>query len=192
MVKKILQIGAPILNDKVREVTDIKDKSVQAVIQDLLDTCKKGVEYTAGLAAPQIGVNLAITCVRRVDLEDKEEPEPGTEKWEILINPKVVSGGNEDSMLWEACLSIGEGETQLWGPVWRQDKVKVQYLDVNGKQQEFEIKGFFSHLVQHEIDHLHGILFISKVHLPEKNIWTSVELDKYLDKYDKYPPEVEK
>jgi peptide deformylase len=187
MIRKILQIGAPELTKKSREVRadEFGGKELKQLITDLIDTCEADKEHTAGLAAPQIGVNL------RVSLIGKTTKHPETHEriveWVPIINPVITSESEARSTVWEACLSIGVGDKQLWGPVTRAKSVKISYQDVDGNLQTMSGKGFMSHVIQHELDHLDGVLFLTHVPNPEKNLWKSKELDDYIDKHDEYP-----
>jgi peptide deformylase len=189
MVLDILQIGDEHLTRASEPVTDFASPKLKQLIADMIETCEADREHTAGLAAPQVGHNIRLTVVGRV----QKDPETGERKtiWKALINPKITKVyGDKDSLLWEACLSIGTGAKQLWGPVWRPDKVKVEYQDETGAKQTITGEGFFSHLLQHELDHLDGILFISRVENPEQNLWPSSKLDKYLEENKHYPEPV--
>lgn len=189
MVRSILQIGNPILTKKSKTITDYNSKETKQVIQDLLDTCMANKAITAGLAAPQIGSNVRICVCRRVDLE--EEKGRGivndNELWEVLINPEVIDKSDKDSLVWEACLSVGEGDNRINGPVFRPGWAKAKYITRDGKKKEIEGEGFLSHLIQHEIDHLEGILFLKYVKNPA-NLWKNKDLDLYLSEFDEYPP----
>jgi len=189
MIRKIVQIGTPVLTQKSQTVTNPLDPKIKALIKDLVDTCKANIDGTAGLSAPQIGVGLRVCVCRRTDLEDLEE-NPKLSKsqlWEVMINPEIVKLGTRASYYWEGCLSIGTGPNALFGPVARPDLVKISYTSKNGSKQKLSAKGYFSHIIQHEIDHLNGILFLRYISNP-KNIWKIVNLDKYLKEHDKYPP----
>jgi peptide deformylase len=214
MIKKIVQIGDTILEKKAEEIKDIHSKEVQKIIEDLMDTVLSVQDRSAGLSAPQIGISKRICICRRVDLEeregermkknststDKPNPNPAINEeeivkvpqeklWEIMINPEIIHANKKESIYWEGCLSIGVTEKDtLYGPVARPDKIKIKYQNRVGEQQELVAEAFFAHVVQHEIDHLDGILFISRVENPMKNIWKVIEIDKYIDKYGEYPP----
>lgn len=188
MIREILQIGNPILITKTTTVTDINSPEIKSLIQDLLDTCEKNADISAGLASPQIGIGKSVCVCRRVDLEERH-PDKHFEKdelWEVLINPKILNSSSESSTEWEACLSIGVGKDNLWGPVRRAEKVKVEYTSPDGSHKEIKADGYFSHVVQHEIDHLNGILFVSYINNPA-NIWRLEELNSYIEFNDSYP-----
>lgn len=186
MIKEILQIGNPILVTKTKQVKDPSTPEVKKVIKDLLDTCHKNADISAGLAAPQIGYDLSICVCRRVDLETKDQEIDEENLWTVLINPKVVKATAKKTLEWEACLSIGKADDNLWGPVKRPKKVTVNYIDTQGRNQTIVATDYFGHIVQHEIDHLAGILFISYITNPS-NLWRLVDLNNYIDKNDSYP-----
>ena len=188
MIKEILQIGNPILTTKTNYVEDITSSETKSLIKDLLDTCEKNSDISAGLASPQIGELKSICVCRRVDLEDRnsEIQIPADQLWEVLINPKIKRSSKTLSTEWEACLSIGVGKDNLWGPVVRAKKVEVEFTTPEGKTKTLIADGYFSHVVQHEIDHLNGILFVSYVTNPS-NLWKLEDLNKYIEFNDSYP-----
>ncbi len=186
-MKRILQLGNPILEKKSEIVKDPKDKEIQSIICNLLTICKKKDDNAGGLAAPQIGINLQIDVIRRVDLENEKGKRKTLSKndlWEVMINPEIISIGKKKSTFWEGCWSVDRGN--LFGPVTRFSFVKIKYLDRYGNKKSLTATDFFSHVIQHEIDHLNGILFIRYIKNP-KNLWKSKMLDKYISKYGKTP-----
>lgn len=139
---KIVEIGEPVLREKCREVTVINKK-----IKKLLDRMKETM-YKAngvGLAAPQVGVSKRIVVV-----------DAGEGFWE-LINPEIVFQEGEEVDV-EGCLSI----PGVAGEVNRAARVRVRALDRDGQQQVISAQGLGARALQHEIDHLDGILFIDK------------------------------
>ncbi len=191
MAAKILQIGDPILEKISEEVPNIKEKKIKDLINAMFDTCVELESRSAGLSACQIGKNLRICICRRTDLEidlkEEEKIDPSI-LWEVIINPKIISISEKESYFWEGCLSIGvEEEDTLFGPVARPDEIRIKYLNREGKSIETIAKDFYAHIIQHEIDHLNGTLFISKVPNPEENIWKSDNLDKYIKQNSDYP-----
>lgn len=187
MIKSILQIGDPLLNTKTPPIKKIEDKKTKQIIKDLLDTVKKNADISAGLAAPQIGYKSRVCVCRRVDLEESENTKISDEElWEVLINPKIIKATIKKSLEWEACLSIGVGDDNLWGPVERSKKVTVEFTSPLGELKKLTATGLMSHIIQHEIDHLNGILFVSHVSNPE-NIWKLKELNEYIEKNESYP-----
>lgn len=187
MIKEILQIGEPILNKKTTPVKKIDSSETKKIIVDLIDTCKKNADISAGLAAPQIGYGKRICICRRVDLEEASEDPISDEKlWEVLINPELLKQTKTQSVEWEACLSIGQGDENIWGPVARSKKITVKFTTPTGKTKTLTTNGYFSHIIQHEIDHLNGVLFVSHVSNP-RNLWKLKELNKYIESNQSYP-----
>src|SRR6476661_6862963 len=132
------------------EAVKAVDKPLRALIEDMLETM-----YAApgiGLAAVQIGVPRRVITI---DLAKKEEPkEP-----QIFINPAVIWVSDEKATYEEGCLSIPE----YYEEVERPKAVKVKFLDRNLKPQEIEAEGLLSTCLQHEIDHINGVLFIDHI-----------------------------
>lgn len=179
MVRKILQIGDPVLYKESTFIPEdqIKSQEIKALITDLIDTCKAHDSDTAGLSAVQIGIPKSVFVARRIDLDE--------ERWDIFINPKLTRVSPVESEMWEGCMSIGEGEKRLFGPVSRSDEVAIAYLDSEGAKQNLLAKGYMAHIIQHEMDHLAGKLFLQYVS-PDK-LWTSKQLDEYLQEHGHYP-----
>lgn len=182
---KILQIGDPILETKTDRVSNIQDLKVVNLIKLMMDYLLND-STSVGLAAPQVGESLSISVIKKITktVENGEK----VEHVEIipLINPKIIYKSGIEKYTWEGCLSIGAGEERLFGPVKRPDKIKVKYLNRDGNEEILEANGFLAHVIQHEVDHLDGILFISHITNP-MNIWKGADLDKYLEEHDEYP-----
>lgn len=104
-----------------------------------------------------------------------------------LINPVVEYENEYETFYWEGCLSVGVGDDALYAPVARSEIVRLTYVDLNGASQKMEAKDYFAHVVLHEIDHLNGKLFLSRVKDITK-IWKSKALDVYYKENGKYPP----
>jgi peptide deformylase len=144
MVREIVLVGDPILQTKTKVVWRA-DKKVAQVLDDLRSTVR--ASSGAGLAAPQIGVGLA-ACVW-IDNEGKIHE---------LLNPEIVRRGIEQISDYEACLSI-PGQ---WGEVARAREIWIRARDRNWKEVRWHLRGFTARVVQHEIDHLDGVLFTEK------------------------------
>lgn len=186
VVQRIIQIGDKRLAEKSVEIpkNELTSKENLALYQDLLDTCNNEQEGTAGLSAVQLGVLKRVYVVRRMDVEQEES---GDVIWSIMINPTVRIIGSSESTIWEGCMSVGEGSKRLFGPVTRADHVEVTYLDQDGVDHKEEFTGYMAHIIQHEQDHLEGILFLKYVKAVDR-LWTSVKLDRYLETHDHFPP----
>ena len=186
MKRKILQIGDPILEGQSKEV-DYKDPKIQKLIDDLIIICKEKADATAGISAPQVGESLRVCICRRTDLEDKSKnPIPDDKLWEIILNPIIKSTSKKTSTYWEGCLSVGIGPEGLFAPVTRPSTIEITYQDRQGNHKTLICAGFFSHVVQHEIDHLDGTLFLKYVDDPT-TIWKNKDLDKYYEEHKDYP-----
>ena len=138
-----------VLKQKSRSVAAVDD-GLRALMDDMLATM-----YAApgiGLAAIQIGVPQRIVTL---DLAKKDEPrEP-----QVFINPEVTWVSDEKATYEEGCLSIPEVHEDVERPA----KVRFKYLDLDGKPHEAEAEGLFATCIQHEVDHLNGVLFIDHI-----------------------------
>lgn len=171
---KIVQLGYKTLTQKALEVKDFKDPEVHNLVREMKDTLLKNPDTSVGLAANQVGVLKRITIIRRIDLETKEENK-GQLIFETVINPKYIKKSEAKSTYWEGCLSIRNGD--LFGRVTRPSRIEIEYQDLTGEKKTLKASGFFATLIQHEIDHLDGILFTKYVPDPSL-LYTKEELDK--------------
>jgi len=157
-IRKIVTTPNPILNKKAQRVSDITD-DIKKIAQDLLDSVKVAKDPEgAGLAAPQLGESKRI-CVVRHFYEDPANPEKIQSDDLILINPKIISHSKETESDWEGCLSV----PNEYGIVERFSKIKLTAKDLNGDNLKIKAEGFFARTIQHEVDHLDGMLFTLKV-----------------------------
>jgi peptide deformylase len=155
-IRPILIVPDPVLKATCEPVAEV-DAEVRALMDDLLETM-----YDApgiGLAAPQIGV-LERVCVIDVHAKD-EEPRPV-----VMANPAVVWQSDELVTMEEGCLSIPE----FYAEVTRPGRVRVRFLDREGETREIEAGGMRATSIQHEIDHLDGILFLDHLTALKRNI----------------------
>ena len=149
-VRRILLLGEEVLRDPGVEV-EVFDDELRELVEDMLETMyfAEGI----GLAAPQIGVSRRV-CV--LDLHDEDDPEGG--RW-VFVNPVIVESSDEEDKSTEGCLSIPEMEDVVARPA----RVTVRGFDPEGKAIEVEADGLLARALQHEIDHLDGILFIDRL-----------------------------
>lgn len=127
---------------------------IKALVADMFETM-----YDApgiGLAAIQIGVPLRVVTMDLSKPEAKEGEEPEPRKPQVFINPEVTWFSEETNVYEEGCLSIPE----YYEEVERPAEVKVRYMDLDGKTHEIAADGLLATCLQHEIDHLNGVLFI--------------------------------
>jgi peptide deformylase len=160
-MRKRAEFGNPILRQTAEslEISKISTKRIQNLIADMretLQTEKLGV----GLAAPQVGegVALVVVCVRPLPHRKAVEPFDA-----VLINPEITETYGRRIQLWEGCISGGPGKASLFAKVPRYKKVRVKYYDEAGKNHHKTFEGFLAHIVQHEVDHLNGLLFVDRV-----------------------------
>ncbi len=142
---KVVIYPNPILRKKCREVEDPKTPEIQKLILDMIKTMEenKGI----GLSAPQVGLDLRI-CVIKVDNETR-----------VFINPQIKSYSKRREIFEEGCLSF----PGKYLPIERPTKIKVKAKDANGKKFKLKVDGLLSRVIQHEVDHLDGVLFIDRV-----------------------------
>jgi peptide deformylase len=149
-VRRILLLGEEALRDPGVEV-EAFDDGLRVLVEDMRETMyfAEGI----GLAAPQIGVSQRV-CV--LDLATEDDPEGG--RW-VFVNPVIVESSDEEDKSTEGCLSIPEMEEVVTRPA----RVTVRGFDEDGQTIEVEADGLLARALQHEIDHLDGILFIDRL-----------------------------
>jgi len=155
MVKPILQSGDPLLRIKSKDVEKV-DKKILDLIKDMKDTLEVQKDPEGiGLAAPQIGKNFRIFLMKPKD------------KVTVVINPRIVSlkskiqnpKSKKKNDIMEGCLSL----PHFYGPLERAQHIVIEFLDENGEKKQQGYEGLMAQIVQHEIDHLDGILFIDRL-----------------------------
>lgn len=173
----ILHDPNPVLRQQSEAITDfLPELSVLADALDKLSRVEKDGVRTVGMSAVQIGIPIRLaTCFNTA-----------SGKILTIINPKIVSESKKESGYWEACASVGVGECQLFAKVYRPVNITVEYQDLEGQIQKRKAKGFFSHVIQHEIDHMNGILFTD--HVKPDKCWKHSDLEEHLKKNKSYPP----
>lgn len=160
MIQKVIQKGSSVLQTKCSPVTDFqKVKTIITDLNDTIDYLKTTYSYPRGigLAAPQIGETVRITIA-----EEKNG------KRYVLINPEIIEHSETKTPIREGCISFLEYR----GMVPRYEYVKVKALDQEGK--EYTVEGYdnFAMLLQHELDHLDGILYFDHLPNKEKDLFT--------------------
>lgn len=149
-IRPVRIYGDPVLREKALEVAGVDD-SLRVLIEDMRDTMKaySGV----GLAANQVGVQQRVLVVD-VPLDDERRAQLA------IVNPVIVSRSGSESGE-EGCLSI----PGIYDDVTRALRVKVRGLDERGAPLEFEAEGYLARAIQHEVDHLDGVLFVDRLSL---------------------------
>ncbi|AYA36296.1 peptide deformylase [Hymenobacter oligotrophus] len=166
-VREILQLGNPVLRQVAHPVADPSAPEVAALVQDLTDTVahwRETTGYGRAIAAPQIGALKRVVLLRL----------PGREVWP-LINPSIVARSPETPLVWDACLSF----LAIFIQVPRHSWITVRYQDLGGQWHETRAgaEDDLAELLQHEIDHLDGILSIDRV-VDVRSICTREEFER--------------
>lgn len=166
MKLKIVQAGDPVLRKKSRPLT--KEEITSAQIQQLIDLMRTTMREApgVGLAAPQIGqsIQLAViedraTYISDLSADELEERQRSAIPFHVIINPKLSVVGNSTAQFFEGCLSI-EGYQAI---VDRALNVRVQCLNERGEAVTINAQGWYARILQHEIDHLNGTLYVDRM-----------------------------
>jgi peptide deformylase len=159
MIRSIIAYGDPVLKQKAEKISLRQINELKLLIRDLWDTMynAKGV----GIAAPQIGVSKAVFVADFSFFKDEENffQEELINMKQVFINPIIVKEKGEDFTYPEGCLSI----PNISENVVRKSNLKINFLDENLVMQEMECSGIIARVIQHEYDHLQGILFTDKL-----------------------------
>jgi peptide deformylase len=150
-VRDVVRMGHPVLRQRAKPVEAFGTPQLRQLVQDMIETME--FKSGAGLAAPQIGVSqrVVIFGVEHNPRYPDAEPVPFT----VLVNPKLVMLTREVEEDWEGCLSV----PGMRGVVPRYTKLRYSGFDADGNPIEREASGFHARVVQHEVDHLDGILY---------------------------------
>lgn len=143
---EILKMGDDVLRRESLPLKQIDD-DVLLIVKDMFDTLKKSKGI--GLAAPQVGKNIRLFIVQ---LEEEDEGM-------VFINPEIIMTSEELCSMEEGCLSI----PKVYEKVFRPKVVTVQYTDIAGKKQMLKASGLLARVIQHEYDHLNGVLFLDRL-----------------------------
>jgi len=159
MILPIIRYGDPILRKEAQKITE-NTPELQTLIENMFETMKNA--EGVGLAAPQIGqsIRLFVVDIRHYEEDYQEKTgEPFPEDWKsvmVFINPDIVEEGEEESDYEEGCLSVPD----IHEMVTRPSKIKLRYLDRHFVQQEMTVDKLLARVIQHEYDHLEGVLFL--------------------------------
>ena len=166
-IRPLLQLGDPLLREECTRVADPATPAIANLIADLKDTLahwRSATGYGRGIAAPQIGVLQRVIFLKL----------PGEEPWP-LINPEIIQRSEEKIIVWDACLSF----LSIFMQVERHREISVRYQNLHGETITVPAgeDRNLSELLQHEIDHLAGILAIDRI-IDTKTICTREEFEK--------------
>jgi len=161
MIYPIVVYGSPILRQRAKEINS-DYPNLQSLVSDMFDTMYKSDGM--GLAAPQIGKSIRMIVVDATSLAD-EDPALGDFK-KVFINPKIKILGEETFVMNEGCLSL----PKIREDVVRYNKVSISYFDENWNHFDEEYEGLKARVIQHEYDHLDGVLFIDKINILRRKL----------------------
>ena len=161
MIRPIVQLGAPILKAPARplERPELAEEWAHSLIRDMFATLEDA--GGVGLAAPQVGVSVRLILAG--SSPTPRAPDRPLVPTSALINPRVVWASAETEPAWEGCLSFLEYRVRVVRP----RAVRVEYLTPEGREVLVEASGFYARVLQHEIDHLDGILTLDRAGSPE-------------------------
>ena len=171
-ILKIARLGHPILYNKASAVDSITEPDIKKLIHDMSETMLdyKGI----GLAAPQVHISKQIIIFRMLDDQEKESNEI---KITALINPKITKISEETNNQWEGCLSI----PGMLGLVKRYSSISYEGFDISGKKIQQKAEGLYARVVQHECDHLNGIVYTHRL-VDKKAFGYEDEIEEYWKK----------
>lgn len=181
MKLEIVKAGDPVLRQISRPLRadEIASPEIQQTIADMLETLR--LAPGVGLAAPQVGLGLQLAIIE--DLEQYQASWSAEQlrarqrvpvPFHVLINPELEVDRDSEVEFFEGCLSV-DGYT---AQVPRYSRVRVRYLDEHGTRQSVSAEGWYARILQHEIDHLNGTLYIDRM-----NSRTFMSLKNYLDRW---------
>jgi peptide deformylase len=170
-ILKVARMGHPVLRAGARplERSEIRSASIQRLIDDMMDTMAE--YHGVGLAAPQVheSLRLFVAVIDERDNDDEAEREPVA-----VINPEIVVVGSDVVEDWEGCLSIPD----IRGRVPRARNITLRAFDRKGERIELQSRDFPARVIQHETDHLDGILFFDRMR--------TFESLTFLEEYSRY------
>ena len=168
-VRNIVLYPDPVLRRKARKVTNF-DKDFQSLVDDMIETMRDAPGV--GLAAPQVGVSERVIVVEYAEpeeVEEGEEPREVEPKLYVLVNPEIIKASSDKVMGVEGCLSL----PTLIGEVERSEKVQIKATNRFGQPMKLKAEDWLARIIQHEIDHLNGIVFTdiaTEVWQPEEQV----------------------
>lgn len=151
----IAQLGNPVLRQFAQPVERVQDEWVQSLIDNLMTTLVQS--NGVGIAAPQVAASHRVLIV--ASRPNPRYPHAPNMEPTAMINPCLVSHSEEMVSDWEGCLSV----PGIRGLVPRYQSVEIEYIDRHSKLQRQELTGFVARIVQHELDHLEGLIFLDRL-----------------------------
>lgn len=157
-VRPVIELGNPLLREVARDLTadEISSPWLRELVTDMIETMH--AEDGIGLAAPQIA-ELVQVAVIEFDVDSERYPDMGGLPLTVFINPRITVLDETEQEFWEGCLSV----PNLRGLVPRPRAVRVEFMDLLGEPMRVEADGFLATVMQHELDHLQGVLFVDRM-----------------------------
>lgn len=175
IIKSVTQVGNPLIRSKSKAVKNITSKEVKKIVKDLTDSMR--YHGLVGMAAPQIGAGVRIFVVEVRSTKSRNAKL--TEPLRVFINPKITSYAKKLVAGYEGCGSVAA--SGLFGLVNRQEAVTVKALDENGLPFILRATGLMARIIQHEMDHLDGIIFLDRM----EDTKTFFSRNEYISKFKK-------
>ena len=157
-IKKAVQVGNKAIRKKSSVVIDISTNEIQGIVKDLVDSMRH--DNLVGMAAPQIGKNYRI-FVSEIRKTTYRKNISKNNSLKVFINPEIIWRSKKQTKDYEGCGSIVSA--QLFGKVKRSDSIKCRAIDEKGDSFVLRASGLLARVIQHEMDHLEGIVFIDRV-----------------------------
>lgn len=157
----LTRFGNPVLRKPARALKpeEIMSTAIQSLIENMTYTLVEK-EYGVGIAAPQVGESVALSVIGIKPTPNRPELTPFDT---VLINPVITKRHGMPTDMWEGCVSCGTGNDIIFAKVPRYESVDVEWLDETAQSRSETISGFVAQVVQHETDHLNGVLFVDHV-----------------------------
>jgi peptide deformylase len=157
-VRDVRKIGDPVLRRRagIVERVALSRADFDRLVRDMVDTMR--AEGGIGIAAPQIGESLRVAVIA-IDPTSSRYPHVSAFPLTLFVNPRITVVDPDEQGFWEGCLSV----PNLRGYVHRPRGVRVDFEDEEGRGQSLEAEGFLATVLQHELDHLDGVLFVDRV-----------------------------
>lgn len=157
-IQKTVQIGDKIIRQKAVAIKAVSDPEIQQTIEDLVDSMRQ--DNLVGMAAPQIGKKWRI-FVSEIRQTTYRKNIAKSDSLRIFINPTITWQSKKLVAGYEGCGSVAEA--RLFGSVKRSQSITCEALDKDGKPFEIKATGFLARIIQHEVDHLNGVVFVDRV-----------------------------
>jgi len=178
IIKSIIQVGNPIIRKRSTKIKSVNSPKIKSIIKDLVDSMR---HYNlVGIAAPQIGHNLRIFATEIRTTKTRKIKD--LDNLKIFINPVISYYSKNKSSGYEGCGSVAY--SSIFGKVPRSTQIKIRATDENGKEIKYTARGLLARVIQHEFDHLNGIIFLDKI-VDKKSIMSEEEYIKMIKKNKK-------